>query len=128
MKRVMLVDDSRDVLNLLQHELEWLGYQVEALMDGAAALSASKRMPPDVIISDLGLPGMDGFEFIRRVRTSPRLASIPAIALTGSDLDTDIQRALALGFTTHLTKPVEMDDLVKLIEQLTSRRSQRKAG
>src|SRR5262245_47485005 len=102
MTRVLLLEDSPDVLYVLQVELECLGYEVEAVMDGARALRAAKRRRPDVIVSDLGMPDMDGFEFIRRVRRSPSLASVPAIALTGVTLDRDIQQALASGFTSHL--------------------------
>jgi two-component system, chemotaxis family, CheB/CheR fusion protein len=128
MTRVLLLEDSVDVLYLLQIELEWLGYEVNAATDGEAALAAAKHTPPDVIVSDLSMPDMDGFEFIQRVRKLPSLNSVPAIALTGSGLDKDVQRALASGFTAHLTKPLEMSDLVDRIERLTARYLQRKAG
>ena len=74
------------------------------------------------------MPDVDGIEFIRQVRRIPSLASIPAIALTGASRGSDIQLALANGFTTHLTKPVEVSELSKAIEQLTARRLYRKAG
>ena len=128
MTRVLLVEDSPDVLAVLQLELEWLGYQIDAASDATAAIDAARRVRPDIIISDLGMPGVDGFEFIRRVRGIPDLASIPAIALTGSTSDRNVQQALAFGFTAHVVKPVEIADLAKKIEQLTSRRLRRKAG
>jgi CheY-like chemotaxis protein len=128
MTRVLLVEDSVDVLAVLQIELEGMGYQIDALTNGHDALLVAHRTRPDVIVSDLGMPGMDGFDFIKRVRQSPQLAAVPAIALTGASMDKDIQQALAFGFTTHLTKPVEAGELARQIERLTARRLRRKAS
>jgi two-component system CheB/CheR fusion protein len=128
MTRVLLLEDSEDVLYLLQIELEWLGYEVEATTDAEAALAASRRTPPDVIVSDLAMPDMDGFEFIQRIRATPTLRSVPAIALTGSGMDQDVERALAVGFTAHILKPIEVHDLVEQIRQLSARCLQGKAG
>jgi CheY-like chemotaxis protein len=104
------------------------GYEVVAVADANAGLSSIQRTWPDVIVSDLRMPGMDGFEFIRRVRQIPGLADVPAIALTGTSKYRDIQQALASGFTAHLTKPVEAGESEEHIELLTSRQLQRKAG
>jgi two-component system CheB/CheR fusion protein len=128
MTRVLLVEDSVDVLEVLQIELEGSGYEVDTATDAEAALLSAERARPDVIVSDLGMPGMDGLEFIRRVRRNAALASVPAIALTGASRDKDVQQALALGFTAHLTKPVEIRDLICRIEQLTAQRLRRKAS
>jgi two-component system CheB/CheR fusion protein len=128
MTRVLLVEDSADVLYVIQLELEWMGYEVHTAVDADAGLAIALRTTPDIIVSDLGLPGIDGFEFLRRIRQTPILASVPAIALTGAAMDKDIQRALAAGFMAHVTKPVEAADLGKRIEQLTARRLKRKAS
>ena len=128
MKRVLLVEDSVDVLCLLQVELETLGYEVDTAMRADVALVKAVRTHPDVIVSDLGMPGMDGFEFIKRIRKTAGFASVPAIALTGSSSDKDVQYALAVGFTAHVSKPVEAGELARRIEQLTARRLKRKAG
>jgi CheY-like chemotaxis protein len=128
MKRVLVVEDSVDVLCLLQVELESLGYQVDTAMRADVALAKALRTPPDVIVSDLGLPGMDGFEFIKRLRKTVGFSAVPAIALTGSSSDKDVQYALAAGFTAHVSKPVEPGELARRIEQLTARRLKRKAG
>lgn len=127
MTRVLLVEDSVDLLYVLQIELEDMGYAVDAVSDADAAIAAAQRTKPDVIVSDLGMPGMDGFELIRHLRQLPVLASVPAIALTGSGMDTEIQKALAYGFTAHLMKPIDADGLRKCIEQLTARQLQREA-
>jgi CheY-like chemotaxis protein len=128
MTRVLLVEDSADVLFVFKIELECLGYQVDAHLDASEALGVAARTPPDVIVSDIGLPGMDGLEFISQIRQMPGLNDVPAVALTGASMDTDIRRALAGGFTVHLTKPVEARDLVRLIEELTEPLLQRKAS
>jgi len=123
-----LVEDSEDVLYVLQLELEDMGYEVVPAASAEDALSAAAVDKPDVIVSDLGLPGIDGLDFIKRIRQMPALAGVPAIALTGSSMDRDIQRALTAGFTAHLTKPVEGSELGKRIELLTASYAQRKAG
>ena len=128
MTRVLLVEDSADVLYLMQLQLEWMGYAIDAAADATAGLEVAQRVRPDVIVSDLRMPDIDGFEFIRRVRRIRSLASIPAIALTGTSMEWDIQQAIANGFTAHLTKPVEASELSKLIDQLTARRLHRKAS
>jgi two-component system CheB/CheR fusion protein len=128
MTRVLLVEDSADVLYVIQLGLEWMGYEVLTATDADSAIKIAVRTPPDIIVSDLGLPGIDGFEFLRLIRQTSTLAAVPAIALTGAATDDDIQRALAAGFTAHMSKPVEAADLGKRIEQLTARRRKRKAG
>jgi CheY-like chemotaxis protein len=128
MTRVLLVEDSVDVLYMLQLELEWMGYEVVAAADATSGLEAALGNRPDIIVSDLGMPGVDGFEFIKRVRAIPDLARTPAIALTGTALERDFQQALASGFTAYLVKPVVASDLTKKIDELASRRKKRKAS
>jgi two-component system CheB/CheR fusion protein len=128
MTRVLLLEDCVDLLDVLQLEMQNFGYEVDAVADADHALLAAQHARPDVIVSDLGLPGIGGLEFIRRIREMPGLASVPAIALTGSGLDRDVQQALACGFTAHLLKPVEPTDLANRIEQLTARRLYLKAS
>jgi len=128
MTRVLLVEDSADVLDFLQMELNIMGYDVDAQLDASLALMSAQLKPPDVIVSDIGMPGMDGLEFIKRIRKTPRLAAVPAIALTGASMARDVEQALAFVFTTHLVKPVEATELCHRIELLTARRLQRKAG
>ena len=128
MTRVLLVEDAEDVLYLLRLQLEWMGYVVTAATNAKAGLDAAQQLPPQVIISDLRMPEIDGFEFIRRVRAIPSLKRVPAIAVTGSSADSEIQLAINSGFTAHLTKPVEVNDLSTMIQRLTARYVQRKAG
>jgi two-component system CheB/CheR fusion protein len=119
--KVLLVEDSEDILFIMRTELEWLGYTTEVARDGRTGLELAKGMTPDVIVSDIHMPGMDGFEFIEHVRQIPELSSVPVIALTGFGREHDVQRALAGGFAAHLTKPVDPDDLSTLIQRLTQK-------
>ncbi|HYR88865.1 MAG TPA: response regulator [Terriglobia bacterium] len=128
MTRLLLVEDSTDILFVLQLELEGLGYTVDVAANAKTGIEIARLSHPDVIISDLGLPEEDGFEFIKRIRKTKELATVPAIALTGFSEPSHVQRALALGFTAHLTKPVEPDELANLIEKLTTKRLERKAS
>jgi PAS domain S-box-containing protein len=117
--RVLVVEDSRDVLFLLRTGLERMGYAVFEAQDGETALALAGADPPDVIVSDIKMPGVDGYELIRRLRADPRLRHIPVVALTGFGQKADVERALAVGFQACLTKPAEMEDLAALLERLT---------
>ena len=100
--------------------LELLGHRVRAVGDGPSALEAALANPPDVMLIDIGLPGMDGYEVARQVRQHEGLRRVILIALTGYGRDEDRQRALAAGFDYHLTKPIDVDEFQGLIEQLAT--------
>ena len=97
--RILLIEDSQDILFLMKMELQNLGYSVLTAKDAEAGLELARRELPDVIISDIKMPGVDGLEFIKRARMTPELASTPPIALTGYDTEQDIQAGLAAGTT-----------------------------
>ena len=121
MTRVLLVEDSTDMLFLLQTELEWMDYSVDVASDALTGLELARKNPPNVIISDLHMPGIDGYEFIRRVRQTQELTGIPAIALTGYSLDKEVNLALAAGFDAHLTKPVDGKTVSDMIARLLTK-------
>jgi CheY-like chemotaxis protein len=115
--RVLIVEDETDTRQLLSVLLTQVGAQVQAVDSAAAAMAAIERRPPDVLVSDLGLPGTDGYELLRRVQdfeTRTR-ARIPAIALTAYALEEDRRQALGRGFEAHVAKPVEPAELVSAI-------------
>jgi two-component system CheB/CheR fusion protein len=122
MTRILLVEDSTDILLLLQMELEWLDYSVEVASDALTALELARKNRPDVIVSDLHMPGVDGHEFIRRARKTRELARVPAIALTGYSLDAQVKHALAEGFDAYLTKPVDGKTVSDTIARLITKR------
>src|SRR5690606_13916164 len=102
---VLVVDDNRDGAEMLQLLLEADGFTVALAYDGAQAVASVSRKVPDVILMDIGMPGMDGYEAMRRIRDLPDGRRILAIALTGWGQDTAKQQAVEAGFDHHLVKP-----------------------
>ena len=121
--RVLAVDDDIDALSLLRLILEVAGATVETLPSASLALEQLATLRPDIIVADLGMPGMDGFEFISRVRASddPHVRDIPAAALTAFARAEDRTRALESGFEMHLAKPVDPAELVATVARLARR-------
>jgi signal transduction histidine kinase len=115
---VLLVDDSPDTLELLSTLLTRLQCRVLTAESVPEALRLVMSEPPGLIISDIGLPGIDGYEFIARVRSLPGLEKVPAIAISGYAMEEDRQRALAAGFAAHLAKPIDPMSLFELIQKL----------
>ncbi len=122
--RVLVVDDHTDARELLAMVLSSAGASVSAAASAPDALEALKREPPDVLVSDIGMPGEDGFALVRRVKAlRPEDGGrTPAIALTAYATEEDRLRALAAGFAEHLPKPVEPADLVTAVAHLAGRR------
>jgi CheY-like chemotaxis protein len=117
--RVLAVDDELDSLNLLRSVLEAAGAIVTTTTSGVDALEKIREEPVDVLVSDIGMPGMDGLEFIRAVRRldEPR-RSIPAAALTAYARSQDRITALASGYQMHMVKPIDPLELVVAVSTL----------
>jgi PAS domain S-box-containing protein len=113
--RVLLVEDNVDAADALAMLLELLGHSVDVAHDGLAALDVMQRTRPDVILVDIGLPGIDGFELARRIRATQGGSTTLLVALTGYGRDEDRERTREAGFDYHLTKPVEIDALEGLV-------------
>jgi CheY-like chemotaxis protein/two-component sensor histidine kinase len=109
--QVMVVDDQPDIANSVASLLQISGHTVRTCYDGPSALQASRAAHPDVMIVDVGMPGMTGYELAQLVRRDSQLASIKLVALTGYGREQDRARALESGFDIHLTKPVTVDHL-----------------
>ncbi|HEV8640101.1 MAG TPA: response regulator [Methylomirabilota bacterium] len=120
---VLVVDDEEDAGVLLTTVLEQCGARIAVASSVSAALEAVERLRPDVLVSDIGIPGEDGYTLIKRVRAlAPEQGgSIPAVALTGYARPEDAVEALRAGFQVHLPKPVEPADLVRMVAQLVRR-------
>jgi CheY-like chemotaxis protein/anti-sigma regulatory factor (Ser/Thr protein kinase) len=121
--RVAAIDDEADALGLLRVVLESAGAEVSTFASPAAALDRLAEERPDVLIVDVGMPGMDGYDFIRRLRTSaePSLRDVPAAALTAFARAEDRTRALQSGFEMHLAKPIDPGELVAAVAMLVRR-------
>jgi CheY-like chemotaxis protein/anti-sigma regulatory factor (Ser/Thr protein kinase) len=119
---VLLVDDDEDGRKLVQILLEQCGARVTTAASALEALAAMKREAPDILISDLAMPGMDGHALIRQMRTLPALRGIPAIALTAHARGDVRVRALQAGFDMYVAKPLDPAELVTVVITLTRRR------
>jgi CheY-like chemotaxis protein len=118
---VLLVDDSPDTLDLLRALFAQYDCRVLAAESVPEALRLIAADPPGLIISDIGLPGVDGYEFIVRVRRLPGMDKVPAIAISGYAMEEDRQRALEAGFAAHIAKPIEPDRLFQLVQRLVKK-------
>jgi signal transduction histidine kinase/DNA-binding response OmpR family regulator len=118
--QILVVDDDEDSLNFIKFVLEEDGAIVTAVPSALDALKILSDLKPDVLVSDIGMPGMDGYALMRQIRTWQLEAGggIPAVALTAYAGEIDKRQALAVGFQTHLTKPVEPESLVTVIAEL----------
>jgi CheY-like chemotaxis protein len=117
---VLVVDDDPDALDLVQFILGRYGANVRTAASAAEALEALNESPPDVLISDIGMPDEDGYSLIRQVRArdASRGGCIPAVAMTAWGRSEDRQQALAAGFQTHLAKPTDPEELVRAVATL----------
>ena len=117
---VLVVDDNQDAAMTLQSMLEMHGHQCSVAFDGPEGLAAAQRLLPDVVLLDIGLPGMDGYQLARRLRDLPDLEGVTLAAITGYAADEDRRQAFEAGFDAHLAKPVEYAELVRQLPLLAS--------
>jgi CheY-like chemotaxis protein len=118
-RRILVVDDNEDSAESLSVLLRLNGHLVESAHDGRHALEAAERFRPDVILLDLGMPGMNGYEVCHKIRMQPWGGDILLIAQTGWGQDQDRQRTKDVGFDGHLTKPIDHDQLEKILTDLS---------
>ncbi|PWT88971.1 MAG: hypothetical protein C5B55_12195 [Blastocatellia bacterium] len=117
-KTALVVDDVADVTEMLSVLLTQAGYTVVTASSAPQALGAAEDQQFDVIISDIGMPGMNGYQLAREIRLLPGYASVPMVAVTGYSMFDDRERSMSAGFNAHLTKPIDPRELLDLIEQL----------
>ena len=115
-RRCLLIEDHVDAAESLAMLLELIGHEVEVAFDGATGLEKARSLRPEVVLCDIGLPGMDGYAVARALRAAPETSTAFLIALTGYGQDDDRRRALEAGFDAHLTKPADLEDLRRLLE------------
>lgn len=118
---VLIVDDYQDALEIWAIYLRSLGYRVSTAADGAGAIAQAERLRPDIIVLDLELPGVSGFEAARHIRSSSETRHIPLIAATGYSHSRQLELAGEAGFDRVVVKPCDPDQLVAEIEELLRR-------
>jgi twitching motility two-component system response regulator PilG len=117
-KHVLVVDDDEPINELVRIVLETRGYQVVSAADGTSALDAVARLRPDLVVLDVMMPGVDGFEVCRRIKEDPATKDTKVVMLSAKSLDVDRHRAEAVGADLYLTKPVKLADLLDAVNAL----------
>ena len=117
-KSALVVDDVADVTEMLAVVLTHAGYSVVTAASAPAALKAARERQFDVVISDIGMPEMNGYQLAREMRQMPGYETVPMVAVTGYSMFDDKQRSKNAGFSAHMTKPIDPRALLDLIEQL----------
>ena len=118
MTKILYVEDNDDNIYMLTRRLVRKGYEVVVAMDGEAGIEVARREAPALILMDLSLPVIDGWEAARRLKAEPETRAIPVIALTAHAMEGDREKALAAGCDDFDTKPVELPRLLGKIEAL----------
>jgi CheY-like chemotaxis protein len=117
-RTALVVDDVADVTEMLAVVLTHAGYSVVTASSAPAALKAARERQFDVIISDIGMPEMNGYQLARELRVMPGYETVPMVAVTGYSMFDDKERSKKAGFNAHMTKPIDPRALLALIEQL----------
>ena len=105
---ILVVEDNERNLKLLRDVLEYAGYDVRVARTAEEGITLAVSEPPDLVLMDLQLPGIDGMEALRRLRESPRTADIPVVAVTAQAMKQDRERALNAGFNGYIEKPISV--------------------
>jgi len=123
MPKILLVEDNEMNRDMLSRRLERRGFQVLIAEDGAAGVNLARQENPDLILMDMSLPVMDGWEATRQIKGSEQTRTIPVIALTAHAMAGDEEKAMAAGCDGYETKPIDLPKLLARIEQLLQRRT-----
>jgi len=119
--RVLVVEDDPDSLELMTYLFHAFGHEAIGAGSGDAALSLALSTRPDLILCDLRLPGMDGFEILSRIKSDPSLQSIPVVAVTAYAMPGDRERVMSAGFRGYVTKPIDPQTFVRQAEEFSAR-------
>ena len=121
-RRILVVDDNKDSAESLSLLLVGLGNQVRIANDGPSALEAARQFHPEVVLLDIGMPGMNGYEVARRMGTMPEVQNAVLVAQTGWGQEEDRCRSHEAGFDDHLVKPIDVGDVIRLLSSLATER------
>jgi len=119
--KILLVEDNEMNRDMLSRRLERKGYQIVMAVDGGAGVEMASSEKPDLILMDMSLPVLNGWEATRQIKANPATASIPVIALTAHAMATDREKALEAGCEDYDTKPIELPRLLEKMETLLKR-------
>jgi two-component system alkaline phosphatase synthesis response regulator PhoP/two-component system response regulator VicR len=117
-KKILAVDDEKHIVRLIQVNLERQGYEVSTAYDGLEALRAVEENRPDLIVLDVMMPQLDGFETLKRLKANPSTSEIPVIMLTAKSQDADVFRGWQSGVDCYLTKPFNPMELLAFVKRI----------
>ena len=117
-RRALVVDDVADVTEMLSVLMTHAGYEVSTASNAPEAIALAREHQFDMIISDIGMPEMNGYELAKAIRLLPGYETVPLVAVTGYSMFDDRNRSLTAGFSEHITKPIDPRAFLELIEQL----------
>jgi two-component system, cell cycle response regulator DivK len=123
MPRILLVEDNEDNRDALTRRLQRRGYDVVAAGDGEQGIAMARSEKPDLVLMDMNLPMLDGWEATRRIKAQPETVRLPVIGLTAHAMEGDREKALEAGCADYHTKPVEFDRLLEQIEAILKKSS-----
>ena len=116
--KVLAVDDDPTIQRLLQVNLEMEGYDVRLASDGEEAVQAAQEFEPDIILLDIMMPKLDGWQVCEKLKADPTFAKTPIVFLSARAQDADVDKGLELGAEAYITKPFDPIDLIDLVEEL----------
>ncbi|MDZ7851955.1 MAG: response regulator [Halomonas sp.] len=118
MSKVLVVDDEANIILSLEFLMQQAGFQVDTAEDGESALASIEASPPDLVLLDISLPGISGFDVLERLRGDPAHAKLPIIMLTAHGREVEREKGLALGADDYITKPFSTQALVEKVKTL----------
>lgn len=116
MAQILIVDDSPTEIHVVRSVLEKMGHSIETATDGESGYAKAKELKPDLILMDVVMPGMNGFQATRKIAKDPEIGSIPVIMVTSKDQETDRVWGLRQGATDYIVKPVDESELVQKVK------------
>lgn len=117
-KKILVVDDERHIVRLVEVNLARAGYDVSVAYDGVEALEVFAKEKPDMVVLDVMMPRMDGFEVLKKLQADPNSQDVPVIMLTAKAQDADIFRGWSSGVSSYLTKPFNPRELLTFVERI----------
>lgn len=121
MTRILVAEDERDIRELIAFTLRFAGFDVVLATNGAEAVEMAEASPPDLIILDVRMPKMSGYEACRRLKENPRTSSVPVVFLSAKGQDSEIQQGLASGADEYILKPFAPDELIQQVRDILNR-------
>ena len=118
MKKILIVDDEPNIIMSLEYALQKNGFEVFVARDGQEALDILKKKVPDLVLLDIMMPNVDGYETLQKIKENEKLASVKVLFLSAKNKENDIEKGLSLGANLYITKPFSLKKLVEKVHEL----------